>query len=187
MRSQYRFFISIPIPNTLPPEIVLNFIQTYTPTLQSNPVIADFTEKPTDINGITSDPFFGPPDNTLRTFEIHEVITLAPGLRKETRWPTVFQCTPHGIRSRANATAGIVVWAEWVVRPRQDSSSAGSPIEAGNTPSTERTLGEEWELYEEVTIEANRLVMPFVSRTSNDVHREICHKVLAEAMKGYVN
>ncbi|KAJ4157695.1 hypothetical protein NW754_009343 [Fusarium falciforme] len=94
MRSQYRFFISIPIPNTLPPEIVLNFIQTYTPTLQSNPVIADFAEKPTDIDGITSDPFFGPPDNTLRTFEIHEVITLAPGLRKETRWPTVFPVHP---------------------------------------------------------------------------------------------
>lgn len=186
MRSQHRFLVSIPIPSSLPPEFVLSFIQTYTPTLQSNPVIADFTEKPTDISSVTSDPYFGPPDDSLRTFQIHEVITLAAGLRKETRWPTVFQRTPHGIRSRANATVGIVVWAEWMVRPRQDST-ATSPVEPGNTPSTDRTLGEEWELYEEVTIEANSLLMPFVSRTSNDVHSEICQKVLDAAMKGYVN
>lgn len=38
----------------------------------------------------------------------------------------------------------------------------------------------EHELVEWVTVETNSLLMPFVARSMEDVHREICQKVLDE-------
>ncbi|KAH8736350.1 hypothetical protein BGZ61DRAFT_441874 [Ilyonectria robusta] len=174
MRSQYRTAVAIAIPNHIPSKVVLAFIQTYDPLLRHNPGIVSFEEIPFDIDDISNDPFFGPMDDTVRNFQVREVIWLAPGLTKDMNWPMIYQCTPDGIRNRGNALAGIIGWTQWAVRPRQ-----------GNTPpigSGSRTLktGDEWELWGEVTVEANSLLMPFISNNAKNFLEQICQGVIDE-------
>ncbi|KAF5672801.1 hypothetical protein FHETE_3635 [Fusarium heterosporum] len=163
MRSQHHISITVPISNRVPPEVVLAHIQKCTPLLEHNTVVTGYTEMSPDVALVMGDPFFGKPNSSIRTFLSHERIHLAPGLTRERSWPVTCLSIPNGIRWRANANAGVTVWTEWVVRPRQDLG----------TPSSAGTLTEEWELYEEVTIEANKLIMPFVSRTADGVHHQI--------------
>ncbi|KAM0256654.1 hypothetical protein ACHAPA_012081 [Fusarium lateritium] len=172
MRSQHQIFITVPISSRVPPEVVLAHIQTYTPMLEHNTVVTSFTEISPDVALVVSDPFFGKPNSSIRTFTSRERIVMAPGLIRDRNWPVTCLGIPNGIRCRANASAGVTVWTEWVVRMRQDLG----------TPSSTGTLAEEWELYEEVTIEANSLIMPFVARTADGVHREICQKVVDEVV-----
>ncbi|KAH7125836.1 hypothetical protein EDB81DRAFT_860540 [Dactylonectria macrodidyma] len=159
MRSQYHVSMSVPIPGNLPPEVVLDLLQTFAPTLEHNPIIADFTEIDTDMDSITKDPFFDPLNESIRTYKTHQVFTLVPGVTKQMWWPTTFH---------------------WTVRPRQDAASP-------STPGTEQTLVEEWELYEEIILEANKLLLPFCCPILENVHREINVKVVDQAMKSYTS
>ncbi|KAF5020727.1 hypothetical protein F66182_7229 [Fusarium sp. NRRL 66182] len=176
MRSQHQISITIPIPSHVPPEVVLAHIQTYTPTLRHNSIVVGFFETPPNIELVHSDPFFGPADGTVRSFETCERLALAPGLTRERKWPATFQSTANGIRCRADAAAGVTARAEWVVRPRQDA----------DTPSSTGTLVEEWELHVDVLTEGNSLLMPFISRTAEKVHRQISNNVLEEAVENYM-
>ncbi|KAF4967729.1 hypothetical protein FSARC_4790 [Fusarium sarcochroum] len=176
MRSKHQTFITVPIPSRVPPEVVLAHIQRYTPTLEHNSVVVSFSEITPNAALVLSDPFFGAPNSSVRSFESTERLILAPGLTRDRKWPVTFQSIPNGIRSRADARAGVTVWTEWLVRPRQDVG----------TPSSTATLTEEWELYEELVIEANALIMPFVSRTADEVHRTINQKVIDEIERNYL-
>ncbi|KAG5795504.1 hypothetical protein H9Q69_005438 [Fusarium xylarioides] len=163
----------------VPPEIVLAHIQTYTPMLANNNVIMSFKETTPNMELVSKDPFFGTPNSSVRTFSSSERLMLAPGLTRDRSWPVTCLSVPNGIRCRADAKAGVTVRTEWIVRPRQDFGSSPS------TTSSPGTLVEEWELYEEVIIEANSLLMPFVARTSDEVHRGICQKVVDEVVNKY--
>ncbi|KAM0551717.1 hypothetical protein ACHAPJ_008284 [Fusarium lateritium] len=176
MRSKHQVSISVPIPSRVPPEVVLAHIQKYTPMLEHNSVVVSFSETTPNVALVLNDPFFGAPNSSVRSFESTERLTLAPGLTRDRKWPVTFQKTPNGIRSRADARAGVIVWTEWLIRPRQDVS----------TPSSTATLTEEWELYEELVVEASALVMPFVSRTADGVHRTINQKVIDEVATNYL-
>ncbi|KAF5714584.1 hypothetical protein FMUND_7301 [Fusarium mundagurra] len=180
MRSKHQIFITVPIPSRVPPEIVLAHIQTYTPMLANNKVIMSFKETTPNMELVSKDPFFGTPNSSVRTFSSSERLILAPGLTRDRSWPVTCLSIPNGIRCRADAKAGVTVRTEWIVRPRQDFGSSPS------TTSSPGTLVEEWELYEEVIIEANSLIMPFVARTADEVHRGICQKVVDEVVNKYL-
>ncbi|KAK2936908.1 hypothetical protein FoTM2_000124 [Fusarium oxysporum f. sp. vasinfectum] len=166
MRSKHQIFITVPIPSRVPPEIVLAHIQTYTPMLANNDVIMSFKETTPNVELVSRDPFFGTPNSSVRTFFFQS-------------WPVTCLSIPNGIRCRADAKAGVTVRTEWIVRPRQEFGSSPSTSSPG-------TLAEEWELYEEVIIEANSLLMPFVARTADEVHRGICQKVVDEVVNKYL-
>ncbi|KAF4123323.1 hypothetical protein GMORB2_6024 [Geosmithia morbida] len=55
---------------------------------------------------------------SVTSYQIFELITLAPGLTKEVTYPAYFQRVCDGIRVRANGAAGITGWCEFTVRPR---------------------------------------------------------------------
>ncbi|KAF7555494.1 hypothetical protein G7Z17_g2116 [Cylindrodendrum hubeiense] len=185
MRSQHYTIVAIPIPINLPPQVVVAFIQTYVPTLRLNDHVAGFEEIPADPSCIANDPFFGPWDDTVRSFQVHEITRLLPGVSRETRWPVVFQSFPDGISSRANANAGILVWARWTVRRRDVASPASpaSPETATSSPATE--VGEEWELYEEVLTDANTMLMRFTARSVDRIHNQITQRLVDEVCKSY--
>ncbi|KAH7120539.1 hypothetical protein EDB81DRAFT_814375 [Dactylonectria macrodidyma] len=185
MRSQHWTFVTIPIPTNLPPQTVVTYLQTYAPTLRHNDHVASFTEVASEPVDIANDDFFGPWDDSVRTFQIHEVTRLLPGISKENRWPVVFQSFPNGINSRANAHVGTIVWARWTVRRRAD---VGSPANSESTTSSSATeIGEEWELYEEVLMDGNTMVMPFASRIIDKVHQEISQRLVDDVVKAYFN
>ena len=131
-------------------------------------------------------------DGPFVAFNVYERITLIPGIAsKEINFPVVFQDAPDGVRARADAPAGVTVWTVFRVRPKPTDSEDVSP--ATSSPSTTRESSwnvggweaevdrrREYELVEWVTVETNSLLMPFVSRSMEGAHREICQKVLDE-------
>ncbi|KAH8683764.1 hypothetical protein BGZ61DRAFT_456255 [Ilyonectria robusta] len=162
MRSQNRTAITLPIPSDVPPRVVLDYIQTFEPTLRHNPGMVAYSEIPFDPGQIGPDPFFefGCEENPIRCFQIQEVFWLGPGLTKEMKSPFFFQRSPSGMRCRCNAYAGVISWTEWQVLPLHDVSPTGS----GSTSSKPHPLKsnvEQWGLYGVVIIEANRLMLPF--------------------------
>lgn len=51
------------------------------------------------------------------------------------------------------------------------------------TPSSNGTLVEEWELFEEVVVEAHGLLMPFVSRYTDLAHVGICQRIMDDIIE----
>ncbi|KAK7418740.1 hypothetical protein QQX98_003758 [Neonectria punicea] len=172
MRSEHRTSISIPIPNHVPPQVVLAFVQTFTPTMRLNDHVAGFEEIPTDPSSLPDDAFFGPCNRTLRSFQIREVTQLAPGINREATWPVAMQCIPNGINCRAKALMGTIVWARWTVRQRHPEDS---PTRVGE---------EEWELHDEVLVHAHSLMMPFTKSVIHRAHYNISQRMVDEVVKG---
>ncbi|KAL2684963.1 hypothetical protein Neosp_006056 [[Neocosmospora] mangrovei] len=187
MRKQHHLSIVIPVPGNLPPGAVIATIQTYTPLIRHHSTLTSFDEISTGPDAIAGDPFFGPWDESVRAFRLRELITLAPGLNREITYQTIFQDVPEGVRSRATAPAGIVVRAEFAVRQRRAATMPISPAGSDSTASgsTATVEGDEYELREDIVVEANSLLMPFITEALATVHREICEKVMAEIVKNY--
>ncbi|KAH6972851.1 hypothetical protein BKA56DRAFT_592914 [Ilyonectria sp. MPI-CAGE-AT-0026] len=192
MRSRYRADITSPIPGNLPSEVVVAFLQTFTPIIRHNPGMVSFEESPSNPSLIENDPYFGPWDNTVRAFEVREVIQLAPGLRRETKWPIVFQCVPNGALCRVNAPGGIITWTQWTVRPLSEATvstnldgSPGATASLDDSPGTMTALGEEWELYGETHLEANSLMIPFIFPMTCKILREMSGRIVDEVFKSY--
>jgi len=51
------------------------------------------------------------------------------------------------------------------------------------TPSSDGTLTEEWELFEEVVVESHSLLMPFVSRMTEVAHIGICQRIMDDIVE----
>ncbi|KAF5020267.1 hypothetical protein F66182_7715 [Fusarium sp. NRRL 66182] len=188
MRTTRHLTISIPIPGNLPPGAVVAGLQTITPFITHNRTITSVDEVLAAPEDTVDDPFFGPFDDSFRTFDCHEVISLAPGLSKTIGWKAIFQSVTDGVRSRALAPAGVTVRAEWTVRQQQRApmgpiSPAGSDSTASGSTVTQE--GDEYELHEDVFLEANSLLMPFIVDSCLAVHRDMCENLLAGIFKDY--
>ncbi|KEY71633.1 hypothetical protein S7711_08099 [Stachybotrys chartarum IBT 7711] len=180
MRVQRHLTISIPIPPSLPPAVVLAALHTIEPVIRHLGILSRYESIPTRPGVAAGDAFFAP-DDPIVTYNIYERITLAPGLTKEISHPSYFQLTASGVRGRADAPAGITAWADFSVRAIRDP---GSPEGSASTPSTV-AADEEYALQEVLVVEGNSLLMPFVSQTMQDSHRDICSKVVEEIVHKY--
>lgn len=182
MRTQCHISAVAPIPITLPSHVALAFLQTYIPTMTQVPDFVNFYEIPADPTLISDDPFFGPWDESVRAYTVDELIHLTPGLTRVTRWPAVYQSAPDGIRVRASTAAGVISWTKWTVRRRQDEIS---PAGSDSASSSTTYVAEQWELSADLTIEANRLLMPFVSWYAPKVITQLCQAVIDELVRSY--
>ncbi|KAH7326732.1 hypothetical protein B0I35DRAFT_143168 [Stachybotrys elegans] len=177
MRVQRHLTITIPIPPSIPPTVVLAALHTIEPVIRHLAILSRFESIPTRPGAVAGDPFFALNDPIV-TYNIYERIALAPGLTKEIVHPSYFQLTVSGVRGRADAPAGITAWADFSVRARRDP---GSPEGSASTPST--IADDEYELQEILVVEGNSLLMPFVTQTMQDSHRDICSKVIQEIIQ----
>lgn len=98
---------------------------------------------------------------------------LVAGLTQDETWPITFLKIHNGIRARVDARASVTVWIECLVRQAQDPG----------TPSSNGTLTEEWELFEEVVVESHSLLMPFVSRMTDLAHMGICQRIMDDIIE----
>ena len=190
MRVQRRLSIDVPISSALPPSVVVAALQTFSPVIRHLGTLSRYEPIQPRAGVVADDPFFTPaaPDGDLAvsSFQVYELITLAPGLTKEVTYPTHFQRLPNGLRCRADGAARIVGWCEFTVRPRRNAGSdaAPSPDGSASTPSSINDA-DEYELHEAMVIEANSLLMPFVLQTMSVAHRGLCNKILDEVMQQY--
>lgn len=197
MRKQHKLVVRTPLPRYLPPQEVVNALRTYIPVIKHQPLVTRY-ERATALPECASDPFFhgGSPienpgvdhnpadsynDGAFVTFRVFERINLIPGVAsKEINFPATFQDVPGGVRCRADAPGGVTLWIEYKVRPKPQklddpaSSAAGPDWEA----EVDRRRG--FELVEWVTVETSSLLMPFVARSMEGAHKDICRKVVDE-------
>jgi hypothetical protein len=196
MRVQRQYTISVPIPPSVPPSIVISHLQTISPVIRHLGTLSRYEPADARLPDIQNDPFFHQSGASVSGFQIYELITLAPGLTKEVTYPAYFQPSHGGVRCRANGAAGITGWADYTVRQRREDSSSASPEASssaaggmGSTPSTTASEMDdyyhEYEIHETLLVEANSLIMPFVARTMEESHRDLCRKIIEEAAQGY--
>ncbi|KAK7426849.1 hypothetical protein QQZ08_006595 [Neonectria magnoliae] len=184
MRTQRLLSHAIPIPGNLPPGVVLASVQSFIPFLDNHKTMTRYNETPPRPESIANDPFFSLGDDTLRFYQASELVTLAPGLSKEVTYHVVFQRISDGMRTRAEAPAGVVIRAEYTVRPRPNPTSPAGSDSTG-TGSTITAVGDEYELHEDVVVEANSLMMPFIIDSVVTAHHTICVGVIDEVAKSY--
>ncbi|KAH7181637.1 hypothetical protein DER46DRAFT_489796 [Fusarium sp. MPI-SDFR-AT-0072] len=178
MRSTQLLSISVPIPGTLPPSAVVAALQAVDPFVAHHRTVTSLEEVQADPADTADDPFFGPFDDSFRAFQMQELVNLAPGLGKTISYKAIFQIIPDGLRSRAKAPVGVVVRAQWMVRQQQHGRSPSGPISPAGSDSTASgstatAEGDEFELHEQVLLECNSLLMPFITESCVAVHRDI--------------
>lgn len=182
MRVQRQMSITVPIPPSLPPSVVVAYLQTVHPIIRNLGTLARYEETSAGGDPVANDPFFGIPANSpVASYQIFELITLAPGLTKEVTYPAYFQRVDGGVRVRANGAAGITGWCEFTVRQKKVPDSPDGSV---STASSDHGP-EEYELFESLLVQANALLMPFVCQTMTFAHRGLCDKVLHEAAESY--
>lgn len=187
MRSRHTFTLSVPIPANIPPSIVLAAVRSFTPLISNHIANDGFQEIFPHPSQTANDAFFPPWDNTVRAFRVRENIGMTPGLFKEVHYQDVFQAVEAGARFRADAPAGVIVHAQVVVRPRRSPTTPISPAASDSSSGSDTVETDEYELYDEATLEANSLVMPFIAQKAQACHQALCERIVAQAQKDYVS
>lgn len=191
MRKQHNLVVRIPLPRHLPPQEVVNALRTYIPVIKHQALVTRYERAP-GLPDCASDPFFhggspnanpgqdhNPPD--IVTFNVFERINVIPGLAsKEINFPVTFQDAPGGVRCRADAPAGVTLWTEFKVRPKPQKLDDTASSATGPDWEAEVDRRREFELVERVTVETSSLLMPFVARSMEGAHKDICQKVVDE-------
>lgn len=190
MRTTQLLTITVPIPGTLPPGAVLAALQAVNPFVAHHRTVTSIEEVASDPEDTADDPFFGPFDDSFRAFQMEELVNLAPGLSKTIAYKAIFQVIPDGLRSRCKAPVGVIVRAQWTVRQLHHDRSPMGPISPAGSDSTASgstttVEGDEYELQEQVLLECNSLLMPFIVDSCASVHRGICENFMVATFKEY--
>ncbi|KAK1448429.1 hypothetical protein CCUS01_11650 [Colletotrichum cuscutae] len=122
---QKNLTIRIPLPSILPPEAVIETLQSQSPVIRHQPLVTRYEKVPVPLASVVSDAHFLEDGSRLACYKVYEKVTVVPGVKKEISFPAVLQNIPNGLRSRAEAPGGVRVWSEWLVVPRPEERWPG--------------------------------------------------------------
>jgi hypothetical protein len=127
------------------------------------------------------DTYWFPPDQyPITTYNVTECITLFPGIgqygKKYITFPSCFQDTRQGIKTRADAAAGVILRAEFrvVANGELGSEVEGEGMGVGDA---------QWVLVEDVEVSCAWWLMPFVKGKMEEAHQDVCRKVIERTEK----
>lgn len=197
MPASHTIELHFPLPDYLSRDLVIRHLQTYEPLITPHPYLQRYERRPADAGSLVGDPFFAEDGWGTESYVVVERVPIVPmlGLAKDIRIPATFQSFPGGVRCRADAQAGVTVWSTYEVARRDlgaeferagragtdgvghdgwghdvlDAAALSSPGAAG-----------EWELVEHARVECNALLKPFVVKSFEVAHRDLCRKVIDE-------
>jgi hypothetical protein len=160
MRSKHNLSIQVPIPQSLSPAEVVDTLQTYSPMIRHQNLVTKYQRTPVELSAILNDEFFLESGKNISSYRVYERVPIVPGIAsKEINFPVIFQSVDGGVRCRADAPAGVRLWSQYLVR--QDGTAG-------------------YVLVEDIVVESNSMLMPFVYKSMAGAHRELCMKVLEE-------
>lgn len=194
MPSSHTIELHFPLPAYLSRDLAIQHLQTYEPLMTPHPYLVRFDRRAADPSGLAADPFFAEDGWRAESFVVVERVPVVPllGLSKEVRIPATFQSFPAGVRCRADAQAGVTVWSTYEVAARD----LGAEFERAGRAGTDGVghegldhdvldaagLGSpgagQWELVEHARVECNALLKPFVVRSFEVAHRDLCRKII---------
>lgn len=174
MSCKHNLHVGAPIPAHIPPEEIIAALHDHQTALTLQ-ALTTSNAKALSTNPLTlKDTYWYPPDQyPITTYNVTECIVLIPGVgewgKKYIKFPSCFQNTKHGIKTRADAS-GVIVRAEFrVVRGGAAAEIEGEGMGIGDA---------EWVLIEDVEVSCGRLMMPFVKGKMEQAHQDICRKVV---------
>jgi hypothetical protein len=174
MSAKHHLHTAAHIPPHIPPSTVIAALHDHNTALSLQALTQGHSKLPSTDPDILKDTYWYPPDlNPVSTYHVKEVIQFLPYVswgKKYITFPSCFQDTPQGIRTRADAPGPVVVRAEFrVVR-----GGAGAEVEGEGGG-----IGDaEWVLVEDVEVSCAWWMMPFVKGKMEEAHRGICAKVM---------
>lgn len=169
--KSHTFRITLPLPPSISADAAIGALHLHSNTLTLHPLVISFKEIPTDAVAGASDAFSSTEESSpIKAYEVTESVQVVPGIsswgQKTVIFPAIYQDTTDGVKTRVDATGGVIVKAEWHVR--QNTSASGN----------EGNVAGGWELVEDVTFECPALLMPFVKRSAEDSHRKVCERLI---------
>jgi hypothetical protein len=174
MSAKHHLHTAASIPAHMPPATVLAALHDHENALTLQALTQGHKKLPATEASTLKDTYWYPTDlHPVTTYAVTEVIKFLPGIgewgKKYITFPSCFQDTPTGIKTRADAS-GVVVRAEFrVVR-----GGAAAEVEGENGGVGDA----EWVLVEDVEVSCAWWMMPFVKGKMEEAHRGICRKVV---------
>ncbi|KAI8930787.1 hypothetical protein NX059_011812 [Plenodomus lindquistii] len=174
MSAKHNLHVAAPIPPHLSPSAVIAALHDHNTALTLQALTCGHEKAPSTHAGTLKDTYWYPPDQyPITTYHVTECITLMPGVgewgKKYIKFPSCFQDTKHGIKTRADAS-GVIVRAEFrVVRGGAGAEVEGEGMGVGDA---------EWVLVEDVEVTCSWWLMPFVKGKMEQAHRDVCRKVV---------
>ncbi|KAF2030198.1 hypothetical protein EK21DRAFT_112118 [Setomelanomma holmii] len=174
MSAKHNLHTAASIPAHIPPETILAALHNHENALTLQALTQGHKKLPSTDRATLKDTYWYPTDrHPVETYEVTEVIKFLPGVgelgKKYIKFPSCFQDTPTGIRTRADAS-GVIVRAEF--RVVQGGAAAEVEGENGGVGDAE------WVLVEDVEVTCAWWMMPFVRGKMEQAHRGICSKVV---------
>ncbi|KAL6704978.1 hypothetical protein ACN47E_007381 [Coniothyrium glycines] len=174
MSSKHNLHVSASIPAHISPDEIIEALHDHQTALTLQALTTGNTKAPSTDPSTLKDTYWYPPDQyPISTYHVTECITIIPGVgewaKKYITFPSCFQDTRHGIKTRADAS-GVVVRAEFrVVRGGAAAEVEGEGMGVGDA---------EWILVEDVEVSCSWWLMPFVKGKLEQAHRDVCRKVV---------
>ncbi|KAF2249951.1 hypothetical protein BU26DRAFT_399908, partial [Trematosphaeria pertusa] len=173
--AKHNYHTAAAIPPHLAPADVISALHDHNTCLTLQALTTGHEKLPENPPATRKDTFWYPPDrHPITTYNVSECITWMPGIgewgRKYITFPSCFQNTPSGLKSRADAS-GVVLRAEFrVIEGWHGDAEVDGEGEG---------LGEvDWVLVEDVEVQCAWWLMPFVRGKMEQAHRDICRKVV---------
>jgi hypothetical protein len=174
MSAKHHLHTAASIPPHIPPSVVIAALHDHNTALSLQALTQGHNKLPSTDPKTLKDTYWYPTDlNPVTSYSVTEVITFFPGIgelgKKYLTFPSCFQDTPTGVRTRADAS-GVIVRAEF----RVARGGAGAEVEGEGAG-----IGDaEWVLVEDVEVSCAWWMMPFVKGKMEQAHRGICAKVV---------
>jgi hypothetical protein len=174
MSAKHYLHTASAIPAHIPPSVVIAALHDHNTALSLQALTQGHSKLPSTDANTLKDTYWYPTDlNPVASYLVTEVITILPGVgewgKKYLKFPSCFQDTPTGVRTRADA-GGVIVRAEFrVVRGGAAAEVEGEGAGIGYA---------DWVLVEDVEVTCAWWMMPFVKGKMEEAHRGICAKVV---------
>jgi hypothetical protein len=178
MTAKHNYHTAAALAPNLTPADIIAALHDHNTCLTLQALTTGHTKRPSTDPETLKDTFWYPTDlNPVTTYNVTEVIRWMPGVewgKYFLTFPSCFQNTPHGLKSRADAS-GVVLRAEFRVLK---GSSSDAEVDGEG-----KGLGDvEWVLVEDVEVTCSWWLMPFVKGKMEEAHRDICRKVVEKVV-----
>ncbi|KNG51778.1 hypothetical protein DDE82_008485 [Stemphylium lycopersici] len=178
MSSKHNLHVASRIPRHMSPTDVIAALHDHETALTLQALTCGHEKAPSTAPGTLKDTYWYPPDQyPITTYHVTECITWFPGIgsygKKYIKFPSCFQDTRQGIKTRADAAAGVIVRAEFRVVA---NGEAGSEVEGEGMGVGDA----QWILVEDVEVTCSWWLMPFVKGKMEEAHRDVCDKIIAK-------
>ncbi|KAF1950608.1 hypothetical protein CC80DRAFT_496681 [Byssothecium circinans] len=176
--AKHNYHTAAPIPPHLTPADVISALHDHDTCLSLQALTTRHEKLPETAPEILKDTFWYPLDvHPIETYSVTEVMKYMPYFswgQYNLTFPSHFQNTPHGLKTRADAS-GTVVRAEFrVIR--------GDSVD-GEVDGEGQGLGDvEFVLVEDVEVTCSWYMMPVVRGKMEGAHRDICRKVVEKVI-----